>query len=309
MNLLLTSETKAKIAEEVSNAQEQLQIVSAFCKISAVEFIDSNLQHAIANKKLLVRFTLSDILQGASDLGVYAYCKEHGWQMYVRFDLHAKTYIFDRKRCILGSANLTGRGLGIGRASNYELSSLSDIDESEVVKVDMLFANALKMTDEIFEEMERQYSLAKSSPIESVAAIEWSQSIQEKYKPEIDTLFTYDFPSTASPDLCHLAPTDFLDVQGEIRSLNDLRNAFRGSKAFLWLYKFLLECPDQTSYFGAITAALHDVLLNDPKPYRKEVKELLANLLSWIEKLEINNVLIDRPNYSQRVRINKDSLI
>ena len=55
-------------------------------------------------------------------------------------------------------------------------------------------------------------------------------------------------------------------------------------------------------YFGAITVSLHNVLLNEPKPYRKDVKVLLGNLLSWVEDLDINMLKVDRPNYSQRVR-------
>ena len=107
MSLLSTSETKQKIAEEVQNAEDNLQIISAFCKIPAIEFVDQNIKRNITTKKLLVRFLLSDIINGATDFELVEYCKNNGWKLYVRFDLHAKTYIFDRKRCILGSANMT----------------------------------------------------------------------------------------------------------------------------------------------------------------------------------------------------------
>ena len=56
-------------------------------------------------------------------------------------------------------------------------------------------------------------------------------------------------------------------------------------------------------YFGALTEKLHNALVEDPKPYRREVKELLSNLLSWVEELEMEEIVIDRPNYSQRIRI------
>lgn len=55
-------------------------------------------------------------------------------------------------------------------------------------------------------------------------------------------------------------------------------------------------------YFGEITANLHNALLNDPRPYRKDVKQLLANLLNWIAALDINEIVVDRPAHSQRVR-------
>ena len=48
---------------------------------------------------------------------------------------------------------------------------------------------------------------------------------------------------------------------------------------------------------------MHSTLVNDPKPYRKEVKDLLANTLGWIQSLHIEGVSIDVPNYSQRIRV------
>lgn len=77
--------------------------------------------------------------------------------------------------------------------------------------------------------------------------------------------------------------------------------------ATAWYYFFnhnyVTSCPDKTSYFGGVTAALHNTLVNDPKPYRKEVKDLLANTLGWIKALDINEIAIDTPNHSQRIRI------
>ena len=56
-------------------------------------------------------------------------------------------------------------------------------------------------------------------------------------------------------------------------------------------------------YFGQLTAELHDALVEDPKPYRKDVKTLLANLLAWTQALRMEEVVIDKPSHSQRVRL------
>ena len=47
----------------------------------------------------------------------------------------------------------------------------------------------------------------------------------------------------------------------------------------------------------------YSVVVSDPKPYRKDVKKMLSNLLKLIEELEMEEIVIDRPNYSQRIRI------
>lgn len=302
MSLLTTSETKYKIAEQIKTATEHLHIVSAFCKIPAVEFIESNIQNSIADKKLLVRFLLSDIINGVTDFSLFEYCRDHGWKMYIRFDLHAKTYIFDRKRCVLGSANLTSNGMGLNMHGNYELSSFAEIDEIDLSKIDALFDNAILMTDELYEKMSHDYETAKQNTIDPSKTPQWNNSIEQRFKPAIDTLFTFDFPSVRNPDFNDINCFEFLEFN-HIPSRSELKEAFRWSKAFLWLYNFVSNSTDKTNYFGAITAGLHDALINDPKPYRKEVKELLANTLGWIQALEMDEIIIDVPNHSQRVMV------
>lgn len=301
MSLLSTHEVKQKIIDEVSRAADNLQIISAFCKLPAIKFIDENISHPIKQKKLMVRFLLSDILHGATDFELFDYCKANGWQMYVRFDLHAKTYIFDRKRCILGSANLTSKGLGLSLHGNYELSSFAEVDDSDLKKIDTLFDNAILMTDELYISMKSDYEIAQSNQTPS-KTFKWNTGIEQKFNPKIDLLFTYDFPSTSSPNFNDVNSFEFLEM-GYIPSQEELKQAFRWSKAFMWLYNYVTSCPDKTSYFGGVTAALHNTLVNDPKPYRKEVKDLLANTLGWIKALDINEIAIDTPNHSQRIRI------
>ena len=301
MSLLSTHEVKQKIIDEVSRAADNLQIISAFCKLPAIKFIDENISHPIKQKKLMVRFLLSDILHGATDFELFDYCKANGWQMYVRFDLHAKTYIFDRKRCILGSANLTSKGLGLSLHGNYELSSFAEVDDSDLKKIDTLFDNAILMTDELYIAMKSDYEIAQSNQTPS-KTFKWNTGIEQKFNPKIDLLFTYDFPSTSSPNFNDVNSFEFLEM-GYIPSQEELKQAFRWSKAFMWLYNYVTSCPDKTSYFGGVTAALHNTLVNDPKPYRKEVKDLLANTLGWIKALDINEIAIDTPNHSQRIRI------
>ena len=56
-------------------------------------------------------------------------------------------------------------------------------------------------------------------------------------------------------------------------------------------------------YFGKLSESLHIAVVSDPKPYRKDIKIMLMNLLKLIKKLEIEEIIIDRPNYSQRIRL------
>lgn len=302
MSLLTTSETRNVIASQVASATNTLHIISAFCKESAMSFIEANIKNKLSEKKLMVRFLLSDVLSGATDLSLYEFCKSKGWQMYIRFDLHAKTYIFDKKRCILGSANMTSNGIGLNSHGNYELSSFTDINDSDLIKINKLFDDSILMTDELYSLMKTEYDTANQSNSNGSSKAKWTNSIEALFKPTIDVLFTYDLPSTPHPDYNDIKSFEFLELD-HIPTVDELKEAFRWSKSFLWIYSLIDNMPDKTSYFGAITSELHNALINDPKPYRKEVKELLANIINWIQDLEIDAIVVDTPNYSQRLRI------
>ncbi len=149
--------------------------------------------------------------------------------------------------------------------------------------------------------MNENLKLAPKSTTNS-SKCKWEKSIEQLFNPKVDTLFTYDFPATKAPNFDDLESMAFLSCPQVLTSVDDIKEAFRWSKAFLWLNNHLSTCPDQTSYFGEITAYLHNSLINDPKPYRKEVKDLLANTLAWIEYLRMDEIRIDVPNHSQRIR-------
>lgn len=307
MGILTTNETQKIIVEEINNATDSIQIISAFCKTDTVKsFIDANVKRDLSSKKLLVRYRLSDLLDGACDIDLYDYCKNNGWELYIRFDLHAKTYIFDKKRCIVGSSNLTNSGLGIGKEGNAEFSACADVENSDLEKIDFLFDHSLKVDDELFDKMKDEYEKAKQSliPDMNVTTKRWSTEIYEKSAPCLDVLFSYNFPQTNQPIFDDPNSLDFLDCSFPA-SAQTIKNCFLSSNCYLWLKKVLSE-NNRCLYFGALTEILHNTMFSDPKPYRKEVKEYLANLLSWIDFLNVEEIIIDRPNYSQRITLTKE---
>ena len=140
----------------------------------------------------------------------------------------------------------------------------------------------------------------KVSPNEA-KALSWDKYISDRFKPDTSVLFTYDFPQAVAPS-SEVDEYEFLELSG-IYDKEKIKQAFRWSKAFLWLYKTVNEKETKECYFGELSAKLHNALVNDPKPYRKEVKDLLSNLLGWIEYFDFDFIKVDRPNHSQRVYI------
>lgn len=298
MSVLMSTDIKRQIAEEARSCNQMLQIITAFCKVEGLQFIESNIGVGLVEKRILVRFRMEDIISGATDLSIYEYAKQNNWIVYIRFDLHAKTYIFDRKRCILGSANLTGSGIQLFDSSNYEMASLFDIEPEDISKIDMLFNNAILLDDNLYLQMKKELEAVDRN---EGKLYQWSEKIQKLFLPDYLTLFSYDFPEFANYQDYYSQSIDFLGL-GSDWDIEQLKSRFKMSRIFLWLENLLAENEGEM-YFGEITACLHNALVKDPKPYRKEVKELLARLLQWIQDLGLESIVVDRPNHSQRVRL------
>ncbi|AFV03477.1 hypothetical protein UNSWDHB_305 [Dehalobacter sp. UNSWDHB] len=291
---------KTVLEQEFSKVSDNLQIISAYCKTAALAYVDSKVSSAPVTKRLMVRFRLDDILSGATDLDIYIYCKQYGWDLYILLDLHAKTFIFDRKRWIVGSANLTSRGIGLAKESNLEMAMLAEVDPDELVMINAMFDKSTLMTDNLYERMKKQVECVNNGHL---SMNEWDDDIVNMIRDDITTLFTHDFPKTKTPFEINADDYLMLGLTVGDHDKSEIVRALQSSRGFKWLMSTLRASNNQQLYFGELTAKLHDALINDPKPYRKEVKQLLANLLNWISLLGFDNIKIERPNYSQVVRL------
>ena len=297
MSLLFSNEILNSIKEELKKASESVQIISAYCKNETFTYLNNCVSNEVKIKRLLIRFRMDDILKGSTDFSVIEHAKEEKWKVYIRFDLHAKTYIVDNKRGLVGSANATNSGLSIGKYGNLEMATLIDIESKDISKVDKLFDYAIYVDDILMEKMKSQIKSMK--PSQKRLSSNWDESIVSMFNPHIETLFSYELPEKY--DLQKGEYLSFLDkvYDGDIEKLKEI---FRWSNAYLWLLNTLKE-NNGCLYFGGLTQMLHDVLVSDPKPYRKDVKVMLSNLLDLVEKLCMDDIFIDKPNFSQRVRL------
>lgn len=296
MTVLFSDEIFAQIVFEIKKAKTEICIISAFCKESILETFEKNISSSIKNKRLMVRFRQADLVSGATDFSIYPYCKSHGWSFYIDLDMHAKTYIFDRKRCILGSANATNKGLGLSEHFNMELSKIFDLEETDYPKIDALFDKALLCTDELYEKMKKDFDSISRRKGESIG---WSDDVMDFFDDRITSLFAYELPQSNKIE----NDFSFLDIQEENITKDKLEKIFKKSKAFRWLKNILKTQENKEIYFGQLTALLHNNLVEDPKPYRKDVKILLQNLLAWTDAFAKDVIEIDQPNHSQRLRL------
>ena len=79
MNLIYSEGIYKLIKSEILRTIRSIYIISAYCKYQALEEINNKIDKSVQIKKLLVGFKLGDILSSATDIGIYEFCKKHGW--------------------------------------------------------------------------------------------------------------------------------------------------------------------------------------------------------------------------------------
>ena len=299
MAILFSNEIMDAVVKELHRATDSVQIITAYCKEKTLKRLDYEINSEVKDKRLLVRFRLEDLLKGSTDFGILQYGLDRGWKVYVRFDLHAKTYIVDNKRGLVGSANVTNSGFNLGKSGNMEMAAFVDIEEKDIKKIANLFKDAVPVTEDLLEKMKKQLEGINANKTKEENR--WDDSIRSLFNPQIETLFSYELPE--SFELKKGEYFAFLDEEYDGNKEN-LKNIFRWSNSYLWLLG-TLQKNKGCMYFGELSSCLHNSVVSDPKPYRREIKVMLANLLQLIEKLEMDEIVIDRPNYSQRIKLVK----
>ena len=300
MAILFSNEIMDAVVKELHKATDSVQIITAYCKEKTFRYLDSEIGSEVKEKKLLVRFRLDDVLKDSTDFGILRYGLEHCWKVYIRFDLHAKTYIVDNKRGLVGSANVTNSGLNIGKSGNIEMAAFVGIEPTDIGKITRLFKDAILVDESILENLKRQFDSVKR--MEDMKCYRWDDTIMKLFNPHVDTLFSYELPDEF--DFKPGAYFQFLDETYE-GDKDKLKKSFRWSNAYLWLLDTLRE-HNGCMYFGELSSCLHKVVVSEPKPYRRDVKQMLANLLRLVQELEMEEIKIDRPNYSQRIIMRKE---
>ena len=64
----------------------------------------------------------------------------------------------------------------------------------------------------------------------------------------------------------------------------------RQMRVFNWLDNELSK-EVRVFNFGELSSLLHSSIINDPSPYRKEIKECVAALFDWVEELNLYKIV------------------
>jgi len=303
MTLLDENEARILIEEILPNTREELIILSAFAKYNAVEWLKKQLDNNSIDVTIVSRWRPDDLVAKVSDLSVYKQCQELGWTFKVDERLHSKLFLIDSSVAFIGSSNLTGAGLGLTEKSNFELSTKIEVTDIDVDKVHKYIDSCKTMTDDLYNQIK---SFVDSIETPERTPYKWPSSIKNLLEEKVNYLWVDELLFTSPKsnnkrDIEHdlnLLGLDDFNVDIDI-----LRSKFEDLKIIKWLKNQLEEEDSKSLRFGKISSLLHDALLNDPRPYRKEVKDFQVNLFDWLKYLELPEFKFSRYNVSESISL------
>jgi len=302
MSILDENQARIAIERALGTAQKTLIIFSAFVKSQAFEWLVPQIIDKHLKVKIMARWDINDLLSGVSDLSIYERCKELNWEFRVNTALHSKLYLIDSSIGYLGSNNFTGAGLGLNTNNNIEFSTEIRPNMGDLQKIDKYLNSSTLMNDELYEEIKQFVEDNKTTK----ERIKWPDSIMDKLKTNTDYLWVDNFP-LSNPlqdnfsEEFHRDEKIFANIALDDKEA--LKDAFMSSHVTQWIMKHLNEQEEKVLFFGSLSALIHNSLLNDPKPYRKEIKDLIANFFAWVQYLDLKELIVEQPNHSQCLKL------
>lgn len=203
MKKILTSEEFRAEAEVLMlSTKAAIFIFSGFIKSSAVYWLKEHVNDSV-EVTLVGRFSASDLIKGASDLEVYKICKEQGWKVGILNNLHSKVFIFDDKYLMLGSANLTMRGLSLGGYGNIELGTKLVPSSDDLKRIESMHEDIVWIDDDLYKAMKSEIDLFDDEKNEQ-DSFKWSDDLITKLQPTDPNLWV--------KDLLHSNPEMFMKM-------------------------------------------------------------------------------------------------
>lgn len=295
MSKMAFSRIYSSLFDFLSDAENELIILCPFIKRSALKKVLEQLSDSI-KLTVVVRWKIEDLVFGSSDLGIYPLIKKLNHKLCINSDIHLKVLVKDKKEILLGSANMTGSGLGLVENPNIEAISVDNIDEASLHEIFKILKSSVTVDDNLFADVSdtvSKYGDIKKS-IEAEKRKMRKQDERNMGKKKVNVVVA-DFPFCDSPktfiDNYLNSRYALSELKHDMRLFNvskgeaegdlevKLSSSFLASDAYAWQNEVV---KDEAS-FGKYSSLLHDALLDDPKPFRKRVKELVSNMFNWTQ--------------------------
>lgn len=298
---LLTADLEAKVRGLASSAKRELRIVAPFIKAARLQVILDSVASGVA-VIVTTRWRAAEVAAGVSDLEVFDVCRKAGATLRLMDRLHAKLYLADGSAALVGSANVTGMGLGCSTSPNFEiLVAVEPSARSLIMTLGAMDADSRPATDAERDAVAAAaLEVPAAPPIPADAASSdakplWLPRFRSPDRLQavygrmgkggrdegVDEAALSDIVNLRLP--ADLTPPDFAHA---------VRTRLRAS-AMAAALDPLLEVPRR---FGEVSRWVGELR---PETSRSERQRLAQTLIRWLVQFDGGRYRLDTPNYSE----------
>lgn len=293
----------------LGKAADEVLLIVPYIQVQALKDLQLNQNLKIT---IITTLKLNDLVLGASDIKLYPYAKSKSIHIFYNNRVHLKAYVRDWQECIVGSSNLSMRGMGMSNNHNYELSCVAEeLDTNTLCYLRKILHESKPMTDEIYDYVKEKFDSApKPESIEAlnlpsksaakdflISSLPMSRSVKRLFELGASDFVTDDLEERN----CALHDTILFglnyDTSFEEFSI-ELSNSFRSNKFVFELLGFIGK---QGRYFGEVKEWIQKKCEDTPVPSRRDLTGNIQVLYGWIVDLSDGEFLVDRPNHSERI--------
>jgi len=295
------------------NANREILLVAPFIKKATLQRLLTIIPAGIT-LRCITRWKPEEIASGVSDLEIWYLLKESpNFSLALRCDLHAKYYRVDQQ-CLIGSANLTHKGLGWSTPSNLELLVLLPAETQKLKIFEReLLKDCVEVDQNLFNQISETVQLLRQQFPESIPSINDSKRDQPSYNSNQKDSQIW-MPNLRYPECLYLA----YSKQGEKlttatqEAANEDLNAFSlpfhlSENIFNYYLGTLLlqtkvvqkidEFVKTPQRFGAVRNFL--LSLDDTITKTSEASHAWQTLMRWLLYFLPNRYAVSVPNYSE----------
>ena len=299
------------------NESEKVILFSAYIRSEQLKKINQKKNI----KQIIVRWEISDLCFGASDLELYNYCKENKIILLRNTNIHLKAFWNKKGSVFFGSANITKRGIGEG--GNYELNGkIDNITNKDIIYFNKILNDSEYVNEDLFKKIENLVIVNNNKLPKEVEEM-------PTIKKEVDFFLLSQLPMYNQIDKIYEASQNQESIHGEdLDSLlhdialynlegkknkgefmSELKNKFNNHPFILALKEHIKSDPRQSLGYGRVINWIQDNTTTVPTPRSWELKQKqIVNILyEWICFFD-DEFSWDRPNVSEIIFYKKNKI-
>lgn len=309
---------KSEVRSLLAAADDHIYVLAPFIQLDTL----SQILPARTGATIVTSWRPDHLLSGVASLSLFDICGiRESTALYIHPRIHLKLYARDITRsnnaALIGSANVTERGLGDGPDANAEiLHQLAELSLNDRVAIQRLVAESTRVDSGLHQ----QY-------------VDWLEEAQQLPPPiELDLLpplptnsaarkhLVTDLPLTDDPHrLWQLATgdsptTEWWEEDALVHDLalyggdpcNDEPAFLAATATRFFANSFVVEVLDAVGDDGLFFGAMKEWIQNNcddvPTPNRRELTETVQALMRWVAALAPDRFEIIRPRHSECLR-------